>query len=313
MDLPFSYEQIASLSECTICPRNCGVSRFSEKPGYCGVSGTLKISSVCIHRGEEPPISGPEGICNIFFSGCNLRCIFCQNFQISSIKYLKDIPEVSLENVLKKITDLLDRGFTHLGFVSPSHVIPQVKLILKELHTRNYFPVTVYNTNAYDKVNTLRSFEDIIDVYLPDFKYMDRKLAKKLSDAEDYPETAAAAIKEMYRQKGAALHLDEKGRAISGIIIRHLVIPGEIDNSLEVLHYIAEEISPNLHISLMSQYHPSLEVRGKTNLNRTLTTTEYRKVTEEMDKLGLARGWIQELESAGHYLPDFEKMNPFEK
>lgn len=312
MDFPLASETLPELHDCTICPRNCHSNRFSEKPGYCNTGSSLNISSICIHHGEEPPISGPEGICNIFFTGCNLQCIYCQNYQISHKSFKRTLKEQSLADVLGQIIMILEKGINRVGFVSPSHCIPQMMSVIDGIHSSGYNPLMVFNTNAYDKVETIRALEGIIDIYLPDFKYMNRNLASDYSGASDYPEIASSAIKEMYRQKGSALHLDAYGRAVSGIIIRHLVLPGNVDNSLKVLQHIANEISPKLHISLMSQYYPTPLVNRHPELKRTLTNAEYKKVTNEMEELGMENGWIQELESTSHYQPDFTRINPFE-
>jgi putative pyruvate formate lyase activating enzyme len=313
MDFPFDSELLRELHDCAICPRNCHADRFSGTRGYCSTGASFSISSVCIHRGEEPAISGPDGICNVFFTGCNLQCIYCQNWQISDKHFAGKIKGQSLGLVLDQIIPILDKGIGWLGFVSPSHQIPQMKLIISELHKQGYNPKIVFNTNGYDKAETIRSLEEIVDVYLPDFKYRDGNLSAEYSDASDYPGIASAAIREMYRQKGSALHLDEHGRAVSGIIIRHLVLPGHVENSLEVLRHIAQEISPKLHISLMSQYFPTPRVSCHPKLNRTLSPTDYRQVTEEMEKLGMHNGWIQEMESTSHYKPDFDRIHPFEE
>jgi putative pyruvate formate lyase activating enzyme len=172
-------------------------------------------------------------------------------------------------------------------------------------------PVIVYNTNAYDKAETLKMLEGLIDVYLPDFKYMNASLSYRYSQAKDYPETASAAIKEMYRQKGSTMIMNERGIAKSGIIVRHLVLPGAVGQSIEVLRHIAEEISPSLHISLMSQYYPTTLVRNHSKLNRTISYKEYKKVTDAMYELGLYHGWTQDLESHATYRPDFSEEEPF--
>jgi putative pyruvate formate lyase activating enzyme len=213
----------------------------------------------------------------------------------------------------REIIDYLQQEITHVGFVSPSHVIPQVMAIIRSVESAGYKPIWVYNSNGYDKVETIRELEGIIDVYLPDMKYMDEDLAEALSEARDYPLQAMAALKEMFRQKGAALHLDEKGTAISGIIVRHLVLPGYIDNSLKVLRFLAEELSTKIHISLMSQYYPTDAVRDHSQLSRGITAEEYTSVVEEMEHLGLYRGWVQEFESSDFYRPDFNMDHPFEK
>jgi putative pyruvate formate lyase activating enzyme len=312
MDFSSFLEPLEELRNCSFCPRNCHADRFSGRLGYCKSDGSFNISSICIHRGEEPVISGRDGICNIFFTHCNLQCIYCQNHQISNNCLDPGLNRMELEQVINEITAILDRGIRRVGFVSPSHFIPQVKIIIAVIRSLGYDPVWVYNTNGYDKSETIRSLEGLIDVYLPDCKYMEPELAKEYSDASDYPEIASKALKEMYRQKGAALHLAKDHTAESGIVIRHLVLPGHTENSKKVLRHIAEEISPALHISLMSQYYPVAGVRYHQHLKRGVSTGEYNDVVREMDVLGIIRGWIQEMESSGHYRPDFQKDHPFE-
>ena len=297
---------------CNLCPRNCNADRLNDVKGYCNSDLLYNIGSVCIHRGEEPIISGRQGICNVFFTKCNLQCVYCQNKQISS-NYNSEVEyKLELAQIVKIITDILDRDVKALGFVSPSHNSLQVKQIINEIRSRGYNPITIYNSNGYDKVETLRSLEGYIDIYLPDYKYADASLGKKLSGVSNYPDTALAAIKEMSRQKGSSLHTDEDGQAISGLIIRHLVLPGYIENSLNVLQLIADEISTNVHISLMSQYNPVHNTSDDENLCRSLTSIEYQKVVDKFEELGFYKGWIQDLESAGHYNPDFTINHPFE-
>lgn len=312
MDFNSFLEPLEELKECAICPRNCHADRFSEHLGWCKTDASFSISSICIHHGEEPSISGSKGICNIFFAHCNMQCVYCQNWQISDNRTdLQDF-NMKLEHVIDQITGILDKGITMVGFVSPSHFIPQVRVIINIIHSLGYRPVWVFNTNGYDRSETIRSLEGIIDVYLPDFKYMDKTLALEYSDAADYPEITARAVKEMYRQKGSVLHLSEDGTADSGIIIRHLVLPGQINNSIRVLRFIAKEISPKLHISLMSQYYPTHRVRCHPLLHRSLTSAEYAVVVDEMAHLDMHNGWIQGMDSMHHYRPDFKKEHPFE-
>jgi len=223
-----------------------------------------------------------------------------------------DIFGLDLNEVIRRIIKILDRGIAAVGFVSPSHVVPQVRTIIAELRKQGRDPIFVYNTNAYDKTDTIRDLEGYIDVFLPDFKYMHAETSSKFSDAPDYPEIALASIREMYRLRSSSLIINEDGQAESGLIIRHLVLPGYVENSLAVLHTIAEKISAGVCISLMSQYHPTEYVKGTPDLNRTLYPEEYQRVVEEMEKLGFRRGYIQQLDSATHYKPDFAKENPFE-
>jgi len=303
---------LTELNDCSICPRNCHSDRFSGRLGYCGSDSSFNIASICIHRGEEPVIGGKEGICNVFFFNCNLQCIYCQNHQISNNQADRSRSTMNLDEVINRITGILDQGIHRVGFVSPSHVIPQVKVIIEVIENLGYKPVWVYNTNAYDKPGSIKGLEGLIDVYLPDFKYMDPALSRKFSDASDYPEIAAQSIKEMYRQKGSSLILSEDGAAESGIVIRHLILPGFIENSLDVLRYIAHEISPRLHISLMSQYYPTELVIDHPQLDRTINIKEYDRVKDEMESLQMFHGWVQELDSFHHYRPDFHKNHPFE-
>jgi len=302
---------LENLHSCSICPRICGADRTSAKPGYCGGSQDIFVSSVCIHHGEEPVISGTKGICNVFFSRCNLQCIYCQNFQISRKKGKVAEKKYSLQEIVLEIIQILDQGINMLGFVSPSHMVPQMKTIINALHQMKRFPVIVYNTNAYDKVETIKSLEGLIDIYLPDFKYMNASIAKEYSDAKDYPEVASKSIIEMFRQKGSRLEMDDEGNAKSGLIVRHLVLPGNVENSLSVLRFIANELSPDVHLSLMSQYYPTSVVEKHPVLGRPITKKEYDCVIDEMDKLGFHRGWVQEMESTEFYKPDFTQKNPF--
>lgn len=275
----------------------------------------MEVASVCIHHGEEPVISGNQGICNIFFAHCNLRCLFCQNHQISQpfagSGYTGNLS--TLDAVIEEVLSILKTGIHIVGFVSPSHMIPQMIEIQDAIHHHGFNPTWVYNSNGYDSVTTLKRLEDRVDVYLPDMKYMDRNLAWNLSDAPDYPEIAMKALKEMFRQKGSNLRINDSGYASSGILVRHLVLPGAVQNSLEVLRFLAHELSPRVHIALMSQYYPTFHAVDLPEMNRSLHPEEYEQVVNEMERLGLDRGFIQNLESFNHYRPDFNQNHPFEK
>jgi len=307
----YTEEELYYLSNCRLCPHECGADRLSGGKGFCKSDAGFNISSICIHKGEEPVISGAKGICNIFFSHCNLQCIYCQNHTISGNK----IPVVNryftLNEIVDAICETLEQSENIVGFVSPSHNIMQVIAIIKALHRIGKYPVFVYNTNGYDKISSLQMLEEYIHVYLPDFKYMDSCISMKYSQVKDYPEAASAAIKEMYCQKGATLLVNNEGIAESGIIIRHLILPGKIEQSIEVLKYIAEEISPNIYISLMSQYYPTPKVMGHPEMSRTIVSDEYDKVLDAFHRFGLYKGWAQELESNSFYRPDFSGNDPF--
>lgn len=305
--LSFLFEPLA---ECNICPRNCNTDRLNGEVGVCGSDAGFNISSICIHHGEEPVISGENGICNLFFSRCNLSCIYCQNYQISCNRGEVNDMRMQLSEVVDSIIEKLDQGCHAVGFVSPSHYIPHVKAIIETLRLSEHNPVFVYNTNGYDKVEEIESLEDYIDIYLPDFKYSDNNLARKFSKATDYQESALSAIKEMYRQKGSTLVMNENGYAEKGLIVRHLVLPGNIDNSINVLRQVAD-ISTSIAVSLMAQYGPTPVVLNHPVLGRTLSKEEYGKVKAELDNLGFYKGWVQDLESSDNYLPDFELDKPF--
>ena len=308
----FNKEEQELLSHCTLCPRECGVNRFEGGTGYCGMDAGMNISSVCMHMGEEPPVSGPHGICNIFFTGCNLRCIFCQNHDIS--RPVEDYVRVTktLEETLDLVEKILSDKIRAVGFVSPSHVVPQVRAIIRGLNARGLKPITVYNTNSYDKPEVIDTLHGLIDVYLPDYKYITPETAKAYSDAADYPDVALKALKRMYFQKGSTFPVDQEGRAERGILIRHLVLPGHSDESKKVLSSIAEELSAGVHISLMSQYHPTKYVKSHSLLNRSLYRDEYESAVKTMEDLGFRNGWIQDMESYRNYIPDFRRENPFE-
>lgn len=299
------------LRTCDLCPRRCRIDRAAGPLGFCRTGIGYGIASITLHRGEEPVLSGAVGLCNVFFGHCNLRCRYCQNVQISRNHTPIRGGDWSLDEVVERIVAILAGGVNRLGFVSPSHMTVQMVAIIQALHRRGFYPVVVYNSNGYDRVSTLRALEPWVDVYLPDYKYSDPVLADAWSAVADYPEVAAAALREMYRQKGNLLHLDDDGLAGRGMIVRHLVLPGAVDNSLGVLRFLARELSPRITLSLMSQYQPIAEVAGVKPLDRNLLPEEYDQVVAEMERLGFEQGWIQEYTSAACYNPDFDRDKPF--
>ena len=308
----YNIDEIKLLSHCTLCPRECGVNRFEGGAGYCGSDAGMNIASICVHRGEEPSISGPEGICNIFFAGCNIRCIYCQNHEISKPGGNCAGRITCLNEALDTIIKFLSAGVRAVGFVSPSHVVPQVKAIIRGLNSRGLKPVTVYNTNSYDKPEVIESLDGLIDVWLPDYKYVTPSLAEDYSDAPLYPEVTLKALKKIYWLKGSVLHTGSDGMAESGMLIRHLVLPGQAGESRKVLKSIAEELSAGVHLSLMSQYHPTPFVSNHPDLKRILYRAEYDSVVETMEDLGFRNGWVQDTDSYKNYRPDFGRENPFE-
>lgn len=311
-DLSSAYAYLERLRYCICCPRECGVNRFTSERGFCQSGVDFEIGAICRHRGEEPVISGSRGICNVFFARCNMQCSFCQNYQISRTKTAARASFWALEAAVNEIERLLDEGCHAVGFVSPSHFIPQMLAVIHALRLRGRRPVVVMNTNGYDKVSVLRELDKWVDVYLPDLKYMDGMLARTWSQTPDYPDVARAALREMYRQRGSYLWLNSEGVAEKGLVIRHLVMPGAVDNSLACLRFVAEELSPSVHLSLMSQYHPTPWVRDHTDLGRTLYKEEYARVVEEMEQLGFDQGFCQPMDAHDFYRPDFARPHPFE-
>lgn len=302
-----------NLNTCHICPRGCNANR-SVAGGFCHAPEVPEIASICIHKGEEPPISGKKGICNLFFAHCNLQCVFCQNHEISrGVVAEEHLFYKDYDATVDRIAEVLQESENLLGFVSPSHYAYCIPEIMERLHDRGLYPTTVYNSGGYDTVETLQMVEPYIDVYLPDLKYMDSDLARRYSGAADYPEVAAKALLEMKRQVGTGLKCDE-GVAFRGMIVRHLVLPGATENSERCLEWIADNLSLDLHVSLMAQYFPAKGLPEGTEydtLRRTLTAEEYESVKQKFYELGLYNGWVQELESAETFHPDFKKQEAF--
>ena len=300
------------LKSCTSCPRNCLANRTSEEYGFC-LSGYLPIvSSYTPHFGEEPVISGTRGAGNIFFGNCNLRCVFCQNYVISQNWKVERKNEVSFERLADIMLELQEKQTHNIGLVSPTHFSSQIlKSVFIAAKKGLTLPI-VYNTNGYDSVEMIKMYEGVADIYLPDLKYGNNEYAVKYSKAENYFDTAKAAIKEMYRQVGHELIYD--GNVVMrGLIIRHLVLPNNLSETEEVFKFIANELSPKVHVSVMSQYFPTFKANRDILIDRTLRESEYDKVLMLMDKYGLENGWTQELESYETYRPGFEnnRETPF--
>lgn len=300
---------LESLKSCTLCPHLCGVDRFQRK-GFCKTSTKPLVSSVFLHKGEEPVLSGNVGVCNVFFAHCNLQCVYCQNHQISCNAFVNESWERSVDDVLNLITPILDSGVRILGFVSPTHQVVQMVQIIEALHQKGYFPTIVYNTNCYERVEILKELENLVDVYLPDIKYVNNSLGLRYSGVSDYFDVAKLALKEMNKQKGTSLLLGDDGLVEFGLIIRHLVLPSHSAESVELLNFLADEVSPRLHLSLMSQYYPPSGLHLPNPINRVLTDEEYRTVLNTMEALGF-RGWAQSMESADCYRPNFNSNEPF--
>ena len=298
-----------SVPACTLCPRRCGVYRGdSPSKGYCGMPALPTAARAAVHRGEEPCISGSTdgplvaggGSGTIFFSGCTLACVYCQNAAISRQKSGRTISIDRLADIFRELTD---QGVYNINLVSPTPYIPA---ILKALEKYRPPVPLVYNTGGYERVETLRLLDGVIDVYLPDLKYKDAALSSRFSHAADYFEYASAAILEMARQTGPFV-LDDRGVAIRGTLVRHLVLPGHTRSSLEVLDWMKAHRPRGVWVSLLSQYTPLQPIENAPELNRRITRREYDKVVDHLLELGLTNGYVQERDSAdSRYIPAFD-------
>jgi len=313
---------------CELCPRRCRVDRMAGQVGSCGETAQLRIATIESHLGEEPPISGQNGSGTVFFSGCSLRCVFCQNHQISHQGLGS---EWTLQQVVDRLVALRAReGIHNVNFVTPDHFFPHTVAIVRLLREGRVHLPTVYNVSGYQHIESLRMIESVADIYLTDFKYADASLVRNLSCCYDYSEVALEAVSEMVRQKG---FLDtfmtdgelEAGRvgvgdclpvvSQKGVLVRHLILPGHVQNSLQVLSILFVEFGPGLPISLMRQYAPVCEFPSGSSFNRRVTRDEFQEVFQHAQELGFRNLFVQYPEDVAHdmqrFLPDFRVTNPF--
>ncbi len=300
------------LKSCNCCPHDCKVDRINGELGICAGGHHPIVSSYTPHFGEEPVLSGIRGAGNIFFGNCNLKCVFCQNFEISQNYKTEKDKTVSFERLADIMLELQDRECNNIGLVSPTHFSAQILQSIYIAANKGLNLPIIYNTNGYDSVDMLKLYDGVIDIYLPDMKYGNNEFGKEYSKIDDYFDKSKPALKEMFRQVGDELVYDHD-IVVRGMIIRHLVLPNDLADSEKVFRFISEELSPNIHISLMSQYNPMHKAEKDILINRRISEREYEKVIDLMDKYGLKNGWIQELESVENYLPEFNKdrANPF--
>src|SRR5215471_13570381 len=306
----------ALLRACTVCPRDCGNDRLAGVLASCASGERPIVSAYTPHFGEEPCLSGTRGAGNIFLGNCNLRCVYCQNYQISQDYTVQKTNEVPVERVAEMALELQARGCHNIGFVSPTHFAPQMaRAVLLAAKAGLRLPI-VYNTNAYDSVEVLRLLDGIVDVYLPDFKYADSSAGWLYSKVPDYAERSREALLEMYRQKGARLVFGDDGLLKSGLLVRVLVLPNGVAGVAESLSWIAETLSPRVAISLMAQYYPihrALSGDKYAALNRSITAAEWQEALAALESNGMDNGFQQELETANkYYRPDFrDRATPF--
>ena len=281
------------LEACRVCPRECGVNRLrNDRLGFCRSGLNPVISSVSPHHGEEPPLSGTKGSGTIFLTNCNLRCAYCQNYPISQ---LGNGTERTPGELACQMIWLQEQGCHNLNLVTPTHFMPQILKALGVARERGFNLPIVYNTSGYESLEALRLLDGIVDIYLPDMRYSDDSVARTYSAAPHYPEINRAAVKEMFRQVGN-LVLDEDGIATRGLIVRHLVLPNGLSGTEGVMKFLAEEISKDVYISLMSQYFPAYKAHEFSKLSRRITSEEYEEAYHIMQKYGLENGWIQDID-----------------
>lgn len=286
-------------NKCFDCPRECGIDR-SESIGFCGVGNSFRIARAELHHWEEPCISGTRGSGTVFFSGCNLKCVYCQNFELSHNGLGKDVSDERLAEIFE---ELIQKGAHNINLVNPTHYAMKLGNLLK--NKKPSVPV-VYNTSGYEKVHTLKCIEGMADIYLTDLKYFDSTVSSKYSKADDYFIRASEAVYEMKRQQPENI-FDDNGIMQKGVIIRNLIIPGNISQSLKVLDFIADTFGNETIVSLMSQYTPCGKSKDYPIINRRITKREYMTVLNHMDQLGFENAYVQELSSAKEeYIPPFD-------
>lgn len=290
------------LKDCTLCPRNCHVNRIKGMKGYCKTTDELIVARASLHMWEEPCISGKSGSGTVFFSGCSLGCVYCQNYSISKGLTGK---KIAIERLSSIFLELQEKGANNINLVTPSHFVVQIIEAILLARKKGLKVPIVYNSSGYEKLTTLKLLEGIVDVYLPDFKYMDRKLAKKYSNAPDYFKYASKAVEEMVRQVGEPV-FDDNGIIRKGVIVRHLVLPGYVEDSKNIIKYLYKTYGNKIYISIMNQYTPLTHVERYPEINRKIRDEEYEQVVNFAVDIGVENGFIQEGETAlESFIPNF--------
>jgi putative pyruvate formate lyase activating enzyme len=287
---------------CRICPRKCGVER-DGKSGFCGTGVAISAAKAYLHKWEEPCISGVNGSGTVFFSGCNLKCVYCQNCDISQENYGK---ELTIEQLAKVFLSLQDKGAHNINLVTPTHFVLQIREALIMAKAAGLEIPIVYNSSGYDSQECLKIMNGLVDIYLPDIKYFSPEVSQRYSKAADYFDVASYAVKEMYRQVGSPVY-DKSGIIQRGLMIRHLILPGLTAESVKILEWVRENLPNGVSISLMSQYIPYHKASDYPEINRRITRWEYERVKDKLFKLGFVNGYIQERDSAiEEYIPLFD-------
>ncbi len=290
------------LENCMLCPRKCGINRYKEN-GVCGANNKIKLAYYSLHMWEEPPISGKNGSGTIFFSNCNMKCIYCQNKKISIDGYGKYISMKKLEEIM---LELQEKGAHNINLVTPTHYVPQIENVLHKIKDKSLKIPVVYNTSSYECVGTLMMMRNLVDIYLADLRYYDDDLAVKYSKCKDYFENATMAIDEMYRQVGE-IKINGDGMLEKGVVVRVLILPGHVDDSKKIIEYLYKTYGNDIFISIMNQYTPVWKCEYN-NLNRKVTDDEYNEVVNYAIDLGVVNAFVQEGEAADEsFIPKFNK------
>ncbi len=288
---------------CNLCERKCNINRY-EKKGVCGATNKLKVARAALHYWEEPCISGSSGSGTIFFSNCNLKCLFCQNKKISTNGFGKEITINRLSDIC---IELQEQGANNINLVTPTHYVPSIIKGIKKAKKKGLNVPIVYNTSSYETLDTIKSLNKIVDVYLPDLKYKDDTIARNYSNIKDYFITATRNIEEMYNQVGTPI-FNEEGIMIKGVIVRVLLLPGHLDDAKEIIKYLYDKYNNNIYISIMNQYTPVEKIDKYINLNRKVTDKEYDELIEYACNLGIENAFIQEGETQEEsFIPDFNQ------
>jgi len=293
----------ATMTDCTICPRQCHVNRLTGQVGYCGQTAELTAARAALHFWEEPCISGTNGSGTVFFSGCNMRCVFCQNHSIAFGQTGRQLTGERLGDIF---LELQDKGAHNINLVTPTHFIPQIACALEYAKGQGLSIPIVYNTGSYETVDSLRILDGMIDIYLPDLKYYSPEISQRYSHAADYFEKATEAIAEMFRQVGMPVL---EGQLMKrGIIVRHLLLPGQVKDSKKILRYLHNTYKNDIYVSIMKQYTPLAHVADISPLNRRVTEEEYQRVITFAERIGIEKGFLQEGEVAEEsFIPDFDE------
>lgn len=288
---------------CLLCPRKCGINRRTGQTGVCGVSSEIKVARAALHYWEEPCISGKRGSGAVFFSGCSLHCVFCQNREISDGKAGKVISKERLSDIF---IELADKGANNINLVTPGQYIPDIVWAVNDAKSRGMKLPIIYNTSGYENVTDLKLLEGIVDVYLPDFKYMDSTLSARYSRAKDYPSVAKQALSEMVRQQPDVVIDDATGLIQKGVIVRQLLLPGHVNDAKAVLKYLYDTYHDHVYISMMSQFTP-IALNDYPEINRTVTRREYERLVDYAIKIGITNAFIQEGNVAkDSFIPAFD-------